>query len=220
MTHFTGFLLYASAYRLTVLAIGALSIYLGFRLFLRPPGLGSSAESTSSAGVQAGGFRLRVTNFFPGTYFALFGTVLIGLMIRQGPPQLTLKDIRESTPTGSATKSIVGVRDDPRINLDGFRRQASTKMQEQLNQEWEKLKKSGMTLSDAAASLSSIARIFQRQNRINEAVAMARLAYLYGPEIDKVTYLILFAELLDENGEMQKGMEARAELNNLRKKGK
>ncbi|MCI5133248.1 MAG: hypothetical protein D3904_17470, partial [Candidatus Electrothrix sp. EH2] len=76
MSGSTEFLLYVTVYRLSVLAIGALSIYLGFRLFIQPPGRTNSTEEASSAAVQAGGFRLRLTNFLPGTYFALFGTVL------------------------------------------------------------------------------------------------------------------------------------------------
>jgi hypothetical protein len=87
-----------------------------------------------------------------------------------------------------------------------------------LGRELEKLHQSGMPLSDAAPSLSSIARIFQRQNRIGEAVAMTRLAYLYGPEIDKAAHLSLFAELLDANRNRQEATEAHAELEKLRQK--
>ena len=136
MTLSTGFLLYAAVYRLTVLAIGALSIYLGFRLFSRPPGQTSSAESTSSAGVQAGGFRLRVTNFLPDTYFALFGTVLIGIMLWRGEPQLIQKDIRESTPRGSVEKNMMGIRVDPKVNLYGKLSQEIPESKVSLDQEW------------------------------------------------------------------------------------
>jgi hypothetical protein len=93
----------------------------------------------------------------------------------------------------------------------------SPEMQEQLNRKWKELR-SGITLSDSAASLSSIARILQQENRIGEAVAMARLAYLYGPEIDKAAHRALFAKLLEEAGrDTQNAAEFRAELDNLRK---
>ncbi|XOF33320.1 MAG: hypothetical protein ACL93V_15145 [Candidatus Electrothrix sp. YB6] len=212
MTLSTGFLLYAAVYRLTVLAIGALSIYLGFRLFSTPLRATSSAENTSSAGVQAGGFRLRVTNFLPGTYFALFGTVLIGVMLWRGEPQLLQKELVE-TRTQNGDESTYRKEElyrDPEIN-------SGAAPVSDLDQKWEELKQPGITLSDSAASLSSIARIFQRQNRIGEALAMARLAYLYGPEIDKAAHRALLAELLEANGDTQDAAEFRAELDNLRK---
>ncbi|RWX50961.1 hypothetical protein VU01_12413 [Candidatus Electrothrix marina] len=214
MSGSTEFLLYVTVYRLSVLAIGALSIYLGFRLFVRPPGQANSAGEASSAGVQAGEFKLRVTNFLPGIYFALFGTVLIGIMLWRGEPQLLRKEFVE-TKARNGDESILRKEEQyrlPEVDLDTA--PAAT----DLGRELEKLHQSGMTLSDAAPSLSSIARIFQRQNRIGEAVAMARLAYLYGPEIDKAAYLSLFAELLEANGKGQEAADARAELEKLRQK--
>ena len=210
----TEFLLYVTVYRLSVLAIGALSIYLGFRLFSRPPGVADSGENSSSVGVQAGKFRLRVTNFLPGIYFALFGTVLIGIMLWRGEPQLLRKEFVE-TKARNGDESTLRKEELyrlPNVDLD------ATPAATDLGRELEKMKPSGMTLSDAAPSLSSIARIFQRQNRIGEAVAMARLAYLYGPEIDKAAHLSLFAELLEANGKGQEAGEARAELEKLRQK--
>lgn len=214
MSGSTEFLLYVTVYRLSVLAIGALSIYLGFRLFSRPPGQTNSAGEASSAGVQAGEFKLRVTNFLPGIYFALFGTVLIGIMLWRGEPQLLRKEFVE-TKARNGDESTLRKEELyrlPNVNLD------ATPAAIDLGRELEKLHQSGMTLSDAAPSLSSIARIFQRQNRIGEAVAMARLAYLYGPEIDKAAHLSLFAELLDANGNRQEAADARAELEKLRQK--
>lgn len=81
MSSSTEFLLYVTVYRLSVLAIGALSIYLGFRLFNRPAELARSGLGTASAEVESSLFTLKLTDFWPGAYFALFGTILIGIML-------------------------------------------------------------------------------------------------------------------------------------------
>ena len=97
----TEFLIYVALYRLTVLAIGGLAIYWGFRLFHRSADRQQQRKETASAEIETGGFTLRFLDVWPGVYFALFGTVLIGLMLWQGAPQLTLKDIKETTEAGT-----------------------------------------------------------------------------------------------------------------------
>ncbi|MCI5132341.1 MAG: hypothetical protein D3904_12685 [Candidatus Electrothrix sp. EH2] len=87
-----------------------------------------------------------------------------------------------------------------------------------LDQEWKTLETSGMIQAEAAVHLANIARGRKKEGRIGEALAMARLAYLYGPEDDKAVYLTLFADLLEENGEMEKAAEARVALEKLRQK--
>jgi len=218
MTLSTEFLLYVALYRLTVLAIGAFSIYLGFRLFHRLPDRNQRGAETASAEVEAGDFKVSMHNFWPGVYFALFGTALIGLMLWQGAPQLTLKDIRETTATGTKTTNIVDVRHDPAVRLDGQQPQTASDVETAVEQELEELEKLGLVRAGAAKSLSNLARIWQREGRLGEAVAMARLAYLYGPEIDKAAHLSLFAELLEVNGKVQDAAEARVELEELRQK--
>ncbi len=212
----TGFLLYVTLYRLTVLGIGALSIYLGFRLFSGSAAGEHCAAGTSSADVEAGSFKLSLTNFWPGTYFALFGTALIGLMLWQGVPQLTLKNVRETTDTGTRTRNDATVRKDQNVRLYGTLRQEEPEGQAAVDREWERLDKPGLSLSEASEPLSNIARVWQREERIGEALAMARLAYLYGAK-EKLENLALFAELLETNGDIDKAAEARAELAALRK---
>ncbi len=218
MTLSTEFLLYVALYRLTVLAIGAFSIYLGFRLFHRTPVRHQRGAETASAEVEAGGFKMSMHDFWPGVYFALFGTALIGLMLWQGAPQLTLQDIRETTVTGTKTTKTVDVRLDPTVQLDRPQPQTASDEGTAVARELAKLNKPGLIRAGAAEPLNNLARIWQKEGRVGEAVAMARLAYLYGPEIDKAAHLSLFAELLEANGKVQDAAEARVELEKLRKK--
>ena len=76
-----------------------------------------------------------------------------------------------------------------------------------------------MIQAEAAVPLANIARAWKKEGRIGEALAMARLAYLYGPEIDKAAHLSLLAELLAANGITQDAADARAALEKMRQKG-
>jgi len=202
----TEFLLYVTVYRLSVLAIGALSIYLGFRLFNRPAELVRSGTGRATAEVEADGFTVRLIDVWPGVYFALFGTVLIGIMLWQGPPEMTetIKETQAIKDKPAVTSVSRQMRGSAGVDIDG---------------EWEKLDRPDISLAEAAEPLSTIARVWREEGRIGEALAMARLAYLYGPEDDKALYLALFADLLEESGEMKKAAEARVELEKLRQQG-
>ncbi|CAK8717189.1 hypothetical protein KKHLCK_06345 [Candidatus Electrothrix laxa] len=52
--------------------------------------------------------------------------------------------------------------------------------------------------------MSNIARIWQKEGRIGEALAMARLASRYSNQAE---ILALFAELLEVNGDLQKAIK-------------
>lgn len=222
MSNSTEFLLYVTVYRLSVLAIGALAIYLGFRLFQRPVEQACSGTGKSRAEVEAAGFTVRLVDVWPGAYFALFGTVLIGIMLWQGPPEMKTENVHEKTATGEKTTSKEEIRRDSNIHLDGVLRQEGSDVRAKskafLDQQWTKLDKPGMISAEAAKPLRNIAKAWKKEGRIGEALAMVRLAYMYGPEIDKAAHLALFADLLEANGKVQDATDARAELAKLRKK--
>ncbi|MCL7943688.1 tetratricopeptide repeat protein [Marinobacter sp. ATCH36] len=94
----TSFLIYATLFRLAVIAAGVLIIVLGYRLFLQ--GLASRDETDAS--VEGGGFKLTLKNAAPGTSFALFGAVLISVMVIQGSPELDITTAAPGTIAGSA----------------------------------------------------------------------------------------------------------------------
>ena len=179
-----GFLVYVTLFRLTVLGVGALAVYLGYRLFIQGSiGRGGKADATSanatSASAEGGGFKVTLTNFWPGAYFALFGTVIIGIMLWQGTPELLLTESSMGTSGGSSTQ---------------LRGSAS---EVDIDQQWERLSEHGLTLSAAARPLGDIARLWRHQGRTGEALAMARLA-TFGQQ-DDPALLVLFAELLMDN---------------------
>ena len=85
----TGFLIYASLFRLAVIAAGVVCVVLGYRLFVR----GVMPEGRTDAEVAAGDIRLSLKNAAPGTIFALFGASTIMVMLIQGSPELLMEDI-------------------------------------------------------------------------------------------------------------------------------
>ncbi len=59
MTVTTGFLIYATLFRLAVLGVGALAVWLGYRLFVQDPIGGGSKGGETSASAEGGGFNLQ-----------------------------------------------------------------------------------------------------------------------------------------------------------------
>jgi tetratricopeptide (TPR) repeat protein len=85
-----GFLGYLAAYRLSIIGVGALSIALGYRLFCKGLYPHSEIESTEFT-AKLGESELSLVSAGPGLFFALFGVIVISVMIVQGNPELTLK---------------------------------------------------------------------------------------------------------------------------------
>ncbi|WP_417910996.1 hypothetical protein [Candidatus Electronema sp. PJ] len=200
MTVPAGFLIYAALYRLTVLTVGALSIWLGFRLFSNASGSkGKTVDNAGSASAEAGRVKLAFTNLLPGTYFALFGTAIIGIMLWRGEPQFLQQELKELT--GNSDSRTV----------------ETTVMRGIIEFEWKKLDKPGITLAEAAETMGNIAKLLRQEHRIGEALSMAKLAVLYGKEEDKAKHLDLLAELLRKNGHEEEAVKTEQAAESLRR---
>ena len=164
------FIVYAAVYRLAIIAAGALFLYLGFRLFV----LGVMPPEGTNIDGQAGDVRLSIKNAAPGTCFALFGMVLIGLMVWNGNPEMELRQdgdsseavFRGSPPSAPAPRVDVGaLLADPQSDKDLIRGFA------------DQLGDSAQTLGDSAQPLLGLATVYHRAGRNDEAIALARLLY-------------------------------------------
>lgn len=87
------FLVYAIAYRMAVIGAGTLFMFFGYRLFMQGIISGEGAEM----GGEHGETKFWIKNAAPGTFFALFGTMLIGLMVWQGTRNWISSKIRRPT---------------------------------------------------------------------------------------------------------------------------
>ena len=85
MTAFVVSVLYVLVWRLCVLACGLVSIILGYRLFK----LGfTTREGKLEAGL--GSKTIKVSQFAPGTFFALFGAVIIANLVLTSPSEIVI----------------------------------------------------------------------------------------------------------------------------------
>jgi hypothetical protein len=69
-----GFLIYVTLFRLAIIAVGAIAIVLGYRLFNQ-----AIEINKNSVDVKGENWRVVLRNLAPGISFALFGTLNIQL---------------------------------------------------------------------------------------------------------------------------------------------
>src|ERR1700743_2527854 len=86
-------LLYLFMSRLAILAAGIISVFLGYKLFRE--GIGASAGKSAGSNIESSiaGAKFSVKNAAPGTAFALFGAILIVVMLIQSSPSVTLETV-------------------------------------------------------------------------------------------------------------------------------
>uniref|UniRef100_UPI0040566689 hypothetical protein n=1 Tax=Candidatus Electronema sp. TaxID=2698783 RepID=UPI0040566689 len=164
--------------------------------------------------------KLTFTNLLPGTYFALFGTMIIGIMLWKGEPQLNQKDVTETTGHNEKQASVVlRSTTEKNMRIDGCLGADCENDSLDIRQEWDKLKPE-TSLSEAALPLSRIATVWQKEKRVGEALSLARLAALYGKAENKADHLTLLAELLRVNGDEDEALKTEQAADSLRRQGK
>ncbi|MBU4260275.1 MAG: hypothetical protein KKC76_00150 [Proteobacteria bacterium] len=183
----TGFLIYTTFFRLSVIGAGLVCIILGYRLFLR----GVMPQQTSDVEGQAGDVRLTVKNAAPGTCFALFGCIIIAVMLVKGGPELVIEELDKVGKNQAAHEDVVR-----RIQMKGGAADAGLSE----SGEFAALLKFGISLErngddaaamsaygkalsipdtpliEAAKAFNQIACLYLTQKRTDEALPLARLA--------------------------------------------
>lgn len=167
------FIIYAATFRIAVIAAGTVFMYLGYRLLVlgvMPP------EGTAIEG-GVGGVRLTVKNAAPGTLFCLFGSILIGMMLFNGNPELRVLEsagTKEVTIRGTAPDSpgstpaaidLGAIRTSDRPSADLIGEYAAA------------LSDPAQTLGASRAPLLGLSAVYHRDKRFDEAVALVRLVY-------------------------------------------
>ena len=77
------FVIYLTVFRLAIIGAGVVSILLGYRLFIH--GI-TAADQGSAMSSSFGKMKLELKNAAPGTFFAIFGVVIISVMLVSIPP--------------------------------------------------------------------------------------------------------------------------------------
>ncbi|MCI5131714.1 MAG: hypothetical protein D3904_09350, partial [Candidatus Electrothrix sp. EH2] len=91
MDSLVGFFIYATIFRLAIIAAGIVSIVLGYKLFV----LGVIGGEKTRINAQAGQIRLTLANAGPGLGFALLGVFAILVMLIQGNPEYLKEEYKE-----------------------------------------------------------------------------------------------------------------------------
>ncbi|MCP4696801.1 MAG: hypothetical protein GY862_08120 [Gammaproteobacteria bacterium] len=87
-------LLYLMGFRLLVILLGGMSIYLGYRLFVQAMGKRQSKAADSTGAemdARFGDNHLSLKNAAPGTFFAAFGVVIVIVVLVGSPPAFKYK---------------------------------------------------------------------------------------------------------------------------------
>jgi hypothetical protein len=190
-------LIYLLMSRLAILAAGVVSVFLGYKLFCR--GIGTSPTSGSDSSIESSvvGAHFLLKNAAPGTVFALFGAILIVVMLIQSSPSVTLETMskwRASTEslqpeTNEQTQKLVlrGNEQDLMSSLTAqgieFEKQGDT-----ANAERSYLK--AVTLM--AEPINDLAWLYVGSGRAKEAIGLATLAVQLRPDESR------YADTLDK----------------------
>ncbi len=103
----SAFLIYVTLFRLEIIGAGIVSIFLGYRLFVKgvwPDIVGGQGTDVDA---KIAGSSLTVKNAAPGTCFSLFGVVIIVVMFASGSPELTLDMLGKSGEVEGPDESVV-----------------------------------------------------------------------------------------------------------------
>lgn len=190
---YTGFLIYAELFRLAVIAAGIVTIYLGYKLFVRGV---TGSKGGSNVGAEAGPIKLTLANAGPGLGFALFGAFIMTVMLFQGSPQLALNDIKillkdaqqaggssAEVSIGSAllkggdnATSSEGLQRFEQAYNEGVLKKRAKDVDGAITAYHKALSESEVPLGKAAAVLNELAWIYREQHRLDEALVLARIA--------------------------------------------
>jgi tetratricopeptide (TPR) repeat protein len=204
MSLFSEFVLYAMTFRLAIIAAGIVSIVLGYRLFTIGTQTGGGGPQGTTFDASLAGSKFALTNAAPGTFFALFGVILISVMLAQGNPQLNLKDLSESEQGANATG----------VTLRGGERAAQSAFAEAVQKglEYDKNKDTANAVASyeealtlQATPMNQLAWDYLQQGKAEAALPLARLAVQLCP--NKAPFLDTLAEILLKQGERDEALK-------------
>jgi hypothetical protein len=119
---------YLIIFRVAIILVGGVSIVLGYKLFVKGILLSGNDNPATSIEAKLGGYEISMKNAAPGTFFALFGSIVIGAMILSSPPEVKMEQ-RSSLPINSqqgesSTANIATNTDTSNPEADALHREA------------------------------------------------------------------------------------------------
>ncbi len=191
MSFTQGVMLYLFFSRLLIVAAGVTSLILGYRLFVRGiqtrPGEAGSTIESSVAGAH-----FTVKNAAPGTAFALFGAMLVIVMLVQSSPSVTLETLNKyrttaepaasaSEPqTPSETSEKLTIRGEDQNTISSITKQGIELERRNDLADAERAYREAVTTM--AEPMNDLAWIYLGSNRAKEALGLAGLAVQLRPD--------------------------------------
>jgi len=102
-------LIYFMSFRLSIILLGGISIYLGYKLFSQSMSKSrKTPDSNTNAEMEArfGDKQLTLKNAAPGIFFAAFGALIVIVVLTGNPPVFTLKTNDMTSVSKNSTASI------------------------------------------------------------------------------------------------------------------
>lgn len=205
----TTFILYLIIFRVAIIAVGAISIILGYRLFCRGVWPRANKGATVEAKIASAGLTLK--NAAPGTCFALFGVIIIALMFATGGPEMTLKTMTRVGLLKNAAQDTLTTTSQVDLTLRGEKdaslsaATAKGVYYEQQKDTTNAVRSYEAAVATMATPMNHLAWLYQAQGRLDEALPLSRLAVQLAP--DKAEFLDTLAEILFKQGERAEALQ-------------
>ncbi len=201
----TAHIIYAALFRLAIIAAGFGCVVMGYRLFV----LGVMPKEGSEIDAKAGEIRLSLKNAAPGTCFAALGVFMIVAMLVQGNPGKKVLEV----PTKEGTRREVTWRSDGEdifaVIARGQKLEQAGRLDEAIKAYADPLKDGNLAMKEATGPLRSIAAVYLKQDRHDEAMAYASLANQVDRE--NANGLALIARIQFRRGNYKEAVDAISE---------
>jgi hypothetical protein len=173
--------------RLALVATGFMSMVLGYKLLCRGIGLPKTSGQGSTIESSIAGAKISVKNAAPGTAFALFGAILLVVMLIQSSPSVTLETISkwktgsdaqlgaENTQTAKLTLRSNDQNSILALTLAGkeYERRGDTANAERSYRD---------AVTQIAEPINDLAWLYLQSGRAKDAVGLAKLAVQIKPD--------------------------------------
>ena len=173
--------------RLAILAAGVVCVVLGYKLFCKGIGTSSSSGPGSTIESSVVGARFSVKNAAPGTAFALFGAILIVVMLIQSSPSVTLETMskwKTSTeaqrPGASEQTEKLVMRGNGQDSISSLTAQGIEYEKRGDTANAERAYRQAVTL--VAEPINDLAWIYVGSGRAKEAIGLATIAVQLRPD--------------------------------------
>jgi hypothetical protein len=194
MTFEAEVLLYLLVCRTLIVSAGITSLVIGYKLLSREPGPesplvedGTPAETkTSTIKTSILGARISITNAAPGTSFALFGVLLILIMVIQSSPSVSIETLRKAQPESGGPQPQNTVEE--KISMRGSGQDSISL----LTASGKDLEAKGDTagaerayreaVTTVAEPVNDLAWLYLGNGRVKDAVGLANLAVQLRPD--------------------------------------